>query len=97
MHPVAGIQFAQLGRVPEERLATRRQVADQRIKLPLGPDIDAAQRIVQQDYIRVLRQRAGDEYLLLIAARKRRDFGIGMRRANSETSPEFLADRALAL
>ena len=45
-------------------------VADQRVDVELGADIDAPRRLIQQQDRRVAGQRTGEEDLLLVAARQ---------------------------
>ena len=48
------------------------EVADQRVDLRLGGDVDALRRLVEQQHADLARQPFGEDHLLLVAARQRR-------------------------
>ncbi|OWK23035.1 hypothetical protein AJ87_40165 [Rhizobium yanglingense] len=79
---VAEADLVHLRRVPDEGAAVRRFLADDRVDLLLGPDVDAAHRIVHQDNRSARRKRAREEYLLLVAAGKRQDAVVHIGRAD---------------
>ena len=61
-------QFGQFGRDDDDADAAARQVAQDAVDFGLGADIDAARRLVEEDYLWVDREHLGDGDLLLVAA-----------------------------
>ena len=55
------------------------QLADQRVDLRLGADVDAAGRLVEEQHARLRQQALGERDLLLVAARQRVDERSGAR------------------
>ena len=51
-------------------LRGRRQLVEELVDLLLGADVDAASRLVEDEDVAVLDQPAGDDRLLLVAARQ---------------------------
>ena len=66
------------------RSARRRLGADELVDLDLGAVVDAAHRIVHQHDARVGGERAGEQRLLLIAARERQDVVADVGRADPD-------------
>ena len=56
----------------------RGEVQQQRVEVALGADVDAARRVVEQQHLRVGRQPARHDDLLLVAARQRGDRVLGI-------------------
>src|SRR4051812_2779302 len=63
----------ELGGEHDDRETLARERAEERVEVVLGPDVDAAGRVVQEQHARAEREPAGDDHLLLVAARERRD------------------------
>src|SRR3954454_22327668 len=57
-----------LGREHHDRDALAGEVAEQRVEIALGADVDAPRRVVEQQDLRVRGQPAGHHDLLLVAA-----------------------------
>ena len=57
----------------DDRQAGRGELAEQRVDVLLGADVDAARRVVEQEHLRVGGQGAGDDDLLLVTAGQRGD------------------------
>ena len=64
-------QLGEVGRVEEDRVAVRRELTHHREDLGLGPDIDAAGRVVEEQDPSAGLEQLGQDDLLLIAARQR--------------------------
>ena len=62
-------EFLDLGGQEHHRPAARRKLPQVAVKVQLGPDVDAARRIVQDQHTGFLGKGASDEHLLLVAAR----------------------------
>src|SRR5450755_150524 len=62
--------LGQLARYKDNCHALRRQLRDNAVDLRLGPDIDAARRLIENENLRVGNQPASKNHLLLIATRK---------------------------
>ena len=64
--------------------AVTAQVADHRVDLRLGTDVDAARRLVEKYYARIRGQGRGKQCLLLVAAGQRADVDAPVRCCDSE-------------
>ena len=83
--PVAGAQdLLELGRDEHARLAVLGQREDEPLDLGLGADVDAARGLVEDQDLRVRRQPAGEDDLLLVAAAQVADQLVGVRRRDLE-------------
>ena len=71
------------------------ELADQRLDLGLGADVDAARRLVEDQELRVHAQPAGEQHLLLIAAGQLADLLLGARALDAEPRDEAVDDLAL--
>ncbi len=90
----AADQLVIVGRIEQDRRALVGELAQQPVELLLGADIDAARRIVEQDDARLGHQPFGDDDLLLVAARQRRDRIA--RCADLDLQPRRCRDRSAA-
>ena len=66
-------QFSHLGRDQEDRHAVGGKALDEAVDLGLGADVDAAGRLVQDQDLRLAGDPAGEDNLLLVAARQLAD------------------------
>src|SRR5580704_2004790 len=73
-------EFFQFGRVPDETAVICGLAADDLIDFLFSMHIDPAQWIIEEDYLRVGSQCAGEKYLLLVAAAQAEDRAIDGRR-----------------
>ena len=67
------------------------ELLDERLHLRLGTDVDASGRLVEQQDLRIGAQEAGEQRLLLVAARQLADVLAAAGRLDAETGDE-LAD-----
>ena len=72
------------------------ELADQRLNLGLGADVDAARRLVEDQQLRVGAEPARQQHLLLVAAGELADLLLGARRLDGEALHESVDDLALA-
>ena len=73
-HPVHQLEvLVDLGRQHDDGQPGGGQLAQQRVDVALGADVDAAGGVVEQQHRRVAGERAGDDHLLLVAAGQRGD------------------------
>ena len=85
-------QLDQVARYHHDRLALRRQLAQQRMDRVLRRDVDAAGRLVEEQDATVAREPAGDHHLLLVAAAQ-----LGHRLVDASASHRQPAHAALAV
>ena len=69
------------------------ELADQRLDLGLGADVDAARRLVEDQELRIGAEPAGEQHLLLVAAAKLADLLLGPGRLDGEAFHEPVDDR----
>ena len=74
-----GQQLRHLARDEQEGGALLGQLADQLVDLGLGPDVDAARRLVEEEEDDARQQELADHDLLLVAAAEVRDHGVDRR------------------
>src|SRR5271166_5701797 len=92
---VAVLQFLGLGRIPEKGAPRGGLGADEVVDFELGAVVDAAHGIVHQDDPRVRGERAGEQRLLLVAARKRKDRIVHVRRPYVDALAPRFGERPL--
>ena len=68
---------------------------DELLDVGLGPDVDAAGRLVEDEQARARRQPAGEDHLLLVAAAQVLDRLVGRRRGDVEELDVALGDLVL--
>jgi hypothetical protein len=68
--------LGQLAREEEHRGAVRGELAQERVDLALGADVDAAGRVEAEQGLEPVREPAGDRHLLLVAAREPADLPL---------------------
>ena len=83
----------QVGRDHHHREAVVGEPVDELVDLGDGADVDAARRLVEDDELRLLDQRLGDDDLLLVAAGELDDARIGVDRLDVQRLDPF-ASRA---
>ena len=66
-------ELRRVGARQHDGLALRGEAAEHHIDLPLGLDVDAARRIVEEQDRRIARHPFGERHFLLVAARQRLD------------------------
>ena len=71
------------------------EVAHERLDLGLGADVDAARRVVEDEEPRGGGQHAGQEHLLLVAARELGELLVGSRGLDAQPLDELLGDAPL--
>ncbi len=74
----------------------RHELVDQLVDLRLAADVDAARRLVEDQHVDVVMQKARERDLLLIAARKARDVLRRARRTNGQRFDPRARPRAAA-
>src|SRR3954447_24983164 len=89
--------LGQIGRHDHHAEPLGRQVADDLVDLGLRPDVDALRGLVEHEHLRLRRQPAGEEHLLLVAAGQRRHRLLPRPRAQLEPAEVLVDDAALAL
>ncbi len=72
------------------------ELADERLNLGLGADVDAARRLVEDQQLRIGAEPSREQDLLLIAAGKLANLLFGARSLDGETLHEAIDDFALA-
>ena len=72
------------------------ELADQRLDLGLGADVDAACRLVENQQLRIGAEPARQQHLLLVAAGELADLLLDARGLDGETFHELVDNRALA-
>ena len=80
------------GRYDETTITPRpfgREVADDLVDLGLGADVDALGRLVEHQHLRLRRQPAGQQHLLLVAARQRATPAAPSEPARSRRPPRY--------
>src|SRR3954469_6066729 len=85
----------QVARDQEDREARGRQLGDDPMALPLGADVDAARRLVEDQHGRLRREPLREGALLLVPARQRRDRLAHAGRPDPELVREPLGDVVL--
>ena len=71
----------------------RRELAQPRVDLALGADVDAARRLVEQQQPRLAEHFLGEHDLLLVAAGQRADGDVGIAAAGCRTGRRIACDR----
>src|SRR3954454_15822270 len=89
--------LGQVGRHDDHAEAFGREVADDLVDLGLRPHVDALGGLVEHEHLRLRRQPPGEEHLLLVAARQRRDRLLPRPGAQLQPAEVLVDDRALAL
>src|SRR3954452_561157 len=89
--------LGQVGRHDDHAEAFGREVADDLVDLGLRPHVDALGGLVEHEHLRLRRQPPGEEHLLLVAARQRRDRLLPRPGAQLQPAEVLIDDRALAL
>ena len=74
----------------DDGIAGSGQFIDQLVDFELGPDVDAARRLVEEDDRRAGHQRLADDHLLLVAARQTANPGLQVRRFDPQALEEVL-------
>ena len=72
-----------------------REVAHERLDLGLGADVDAARRVVEDEQPRGGGEHAGEQHLLLVAARELGELLVGSRGLDAQPVDELLGDAPL--
>ena len=92
--PVAAAdELGVVGAIEDDPLARIRQLAQQRIDLLFGADVDAARRVIEQNQTGVGQQPLGDHNFLLVAAGQRTNRNMCTAGADRKR-PEGVFDRA---
>ena len=79
-----GQQLGQLARGHDDGPALGGQPADQSVDLGLGADVDAAGGLVEQEDLRLDQEPAGEDALLLVAAREAGDRDVAAGRLDRQ-------------
>ena len=79
-----GQQLGQLARGHDDRPALGGQLADQFVDLGLGADVDAAGGLVEQEDLGLDQEPAGEDALLLVAAREAGDRNVAAGRLDRQ-------------
>ena len=94
--PMARAQhLLELRRDEDARLALLGQVEDEALDLRLGADVDAARRLVEDQHLRVRRQPASQDDLLLVAAAQVPDELIRVGRGDLQELDVLVGDGSL--
>ena len=72
-----------------------RELADERLDLGLGADVDAARRVVEDEEPWGGGQHAGEEHLLLVAAGELGELLVAARGLDAQPLDELLGDAPL--
>ena len=72
--------FLELGGDHQDAEALVGELADQRLDLGLGADVDAARRLVEDQELRIGAEPAREQHLLLVAAGELANLLLGARR-----------------
>ena len=81
--------LGQVGRHDDHAEPLRGEVADDLVDLGLGADVDALGRLVEHQHLGLGRQPAGEQDLLLVAARQRRHRLLPVDPARSFRPPRY--------
>ena len=76
---------------------SRGEAADDLVDLGLGADVDAVRRLVEEQHLGPGEERAGEERLLLVAARERGDRLADVGHADAERAREPVRRPSLRL
>src|SRR4051794_20433583 len=89
--------FFELGGDHQHAEAMVRELLDERLYLGLGAHIDAARRLIENEELRIHAEPAGQQPLLLVAARKLSNLLLRAGRLDPEPGYEPIDDLLLAL
>src|SRR4051794_35173476 len=89
--------LGQVRRHDDHAEALGREVADDLVDLGLRPHVDALRGLVEHEDLRLRRQPAGEQHLLLVAARQRRHRLLPRPGAQLEPAEVLVDEPALAL